>query len=83
MNKQPARSSPNRSPSAAQRRLRANPRRIKRKMSGWHVKRPEHRNSPQPTLAPDDRITIIAAQVNGIATSSIFEAPCNGGTLVS
>jgi len=30
-------------------------------MSGWHIKRPEHRNWPQPTLPPDNRITIIAA----------------------
>ena len=34
-----------------ERRLRANPRVIKRKMSNWRVKRPEHRNWPQPTRA--------------------------------
>ena len=42
------------------RRLRTNPRRIKRKMPGWHVKRPEHRNWPQPTLTPAARIKIAA-----------------------
>ena len=31
------------------RRLRANPRVVKRKMSNYGVKRPEHRNWPQPT----------------------------------
>lgn len=31
------------------RRDRVNPRVIKRKMSNWHKKRPEHRNYPQPT----------------------------------
>jgi hypothetical protein len=31
------------------RRNRINPRVIKRKMSNWHKKRPEHRNYPQPT----------------------------------
>ena len=31
------------------RRLRANPRVVKRKMSNYGVKRPEHRNWPRPT----------------------------------
>ena len=44
-----------------QRRPRANPRVIKRKMSNWGVKRPEHRNWPQPTKPPGDAITIPAA----------------------
>jgi hypothetical protein len=30
-------------------------------MSNWGVKRPEHRSWPQPTKAPDDTITILAA----------------------
>ena len=32
-----------------ERRNRINPRVIKRKMSNWKKKRPEHRRSPQPT----------------------------------
>jgi len=43
------------------RRLRSNPRVIKRKMSSWPVKRPEHHNPPKPTKPPDDAITILAA----------------------
>jgi hypothetical protein len=43
------------------RRLRTNPRVIKRKMSNWGVKRPDHRNPPQPTRAPSDAITVLAA----------------------
>jgi hypothetical protein len=43
------------------RRLRTNPRVIKRKMSNWAVKRPEHRNWPRPTKPPADTITILAA----------------------
>lgn len=38
------------------RRLRANPRVVKRKMSKYHVKRAEHRDWPQPTLARPERI---------------------------
>jgi hypothetical protein len=34
---------------------------VKRKMSNWGVKRPEHRHWPQPTKAPSDTITILAA----------------------
>jgi hypothetical protein len=34
---------------------------IKRKMSSWGVKRPEHRHWPQPTMPPDQAITVIAA----------------------
>lgn len=43
------------------RRLRSNPRVIKRKMSNWPVKRAEHHNPPKPTQAPGDAITILAA----------------------
>jgi hypothetical protein len=43
------------------RRLRTNPRVIKRKMSNWPVKRPDHRNWPRPTKPANDAITIIAA----------------------
>jgi hypothetical protein len=34
---------------------------IKRKMSNWALKQPEHRNPPKPTLPPADAITILAA----------------------
>jgi hypothetical protein len=34
---------------------------IKRKMSNWGVKRPEHRNPPKPTKRPEGAITILAA----------------------
>jgi len=44
-----------------ERRLRKNPRVIKRKMSAWGVKRPEHRNWPQPTTQAKDSITVLAA----------------------
>jgi len=30
-------------------------------MSGYHVKRPEHRNPPKPTKQPQDATTILAA----------------------
>jgi len=30
-------------------------------MSNWPVKRPEHRNWPQPTKSPSEAITILAA----------------------
>jgi hypothetical protein len=43
------------------RRLRANPRVIKRKMSNWAVKRREHRNWPQPTKPAGDTTDILAA----------------------
>ena len=44
-----------------ERRPRANPRVIKRKMTNWGVKRPEHRDWPQPTKPASDAITILAA----------------------
>jgi hypothetical protein len=34
---------------------------IKRKMSSWGVKRPEHRNWPHPTKPLDDVIEVLAA----------------------
>jgi hypothetical protein len=34
---------------------------IKRKMSNWGVKRPEHRNWPQPAKQGEDPITVLAA----------------------
>lgn len=43
------------------RRLRSNPRVVKRKMSNYAVKRPEHRNPPKPTKRPEDATTILAA----------------------
>lgn len=41
-------------------RLRAAARVVKRKMSGYPVKRPQHRNHPQPTRAPADAVCILA-----------------------
>jgi hypothetical protein len=40
------------------RRNRINPRVIKRKMSNWRKKRPEHRNYPQPTKEFDEAIVM-------------------------
>ena len=42
------------------RRLRANPRVVKRKMSNYGVKRTHHRDWPRPTLAPTDAVRILA-----------------------
>ena len=44
-----------------ERKPRENPRVIKRKMSSWPVKRPEHRDWPQPARPAEDSITILAA----------------------
>jgi hypothetical protein len=41
------------------RRNRINPRVIKRKMSNWKKKRPEHRNYPQPTKSFRESITLL------------------------
>lgn len=43
------------------RRLRAAPRVVKRKMSSYGVKRPEHRDWPRPTRYPSDAIHILGA----------------------
>jgi Insertion element 4 transposase N-terminal/Transposase DDE domain len=43
------------------RRLRANPRVVKRKMSGYGAKRSEHRRWPQPTRSSADAVRVIAA----------------------
>jgi hypothetical protein len=40
------------------RRLRANPRVVKRKMSNYKAKRTHHRNWPRPTKPPDEAIAI-------------------------
>lgn len=40
------------------RRLRSNPRVVKRKMSSFGVKRSRHRDWPQPTLAPRDAVQV-------------------------
>lgn len=42
------------------RRLRSNPRVVKRKMSGYGVKRSEHRNWAQPTRSPADAVRVLA-----------------------
>jgi len=41
-----------------ERRLRSNPRVVKRKMSGFGAKRSHHRDWPQPTRAPGEAITV-------------------------
>ncbi|MHB1784495.1 MAG: IS4 family transposase, partial [Acidimicrobiales bacterium] len=43
------------------RRLRANPRVVRRKMSCDNLKRPEHRSWPQPTCTTDEAIRILGA----------------------
>jgi len=42
-----------------ERRLRANPRVVKRKMSQWAVKRAEHRHWPRPDPPPAETIAIV------------------------
>ena len=41
-----------------QRRLRANPRVVKRKYTKWHVKRAAHRDWPQPDRLADEAIVL-------------------------
>jgi len=43
------------------RRLRSNARVVKRKMSNYQLKRPEHRNPPKPTKRPEEAIIVLAA----------------------
>lgn len=43
------------------RRLRSNPRVVKRKMSNFAVKRPEHRNWPKPKRTPEQAVVILGA----------------------
>jgi hypothetical protein len=43
------------------RRLRANARVVKRKMSKFRVKRAEHRQWPQPTRSPQEAIVVLGA----------------------
>jgi len=40
--------------------MRINPRVIKRKMSNWAAKRPEHRNPPKPARPASAAITVLA-----------------------
>lgn len=47
------------------RRLRSNPRVVKRKMSGYGVKRSEHRRWPQPACSPTDAVRIIGLRSSG------------------
>lgn len=42
-----------------ERRLRAAPRVVKRKMSNYHLKRPQHRDWPGPTRVPADAVFIL------------------------
>jgi hypothetical protein len=41
------------------RRLRSNPRVVRRKMSGFNLKRAEHRHWPQPTRTPAQAVRIV------------------------
>lgn len=43
------------------RRLRSNPRVVRRKMSNYALKRPEHRSWPQPTLPVEQAIRVVSA----------------------
>ncbi len=43
------------------RRLRTNPRVVKRKMSKFHVKRAAHRRWPQPTRTPEEAVQVLGA----------------------
>jgi hypothetical protein len=45
------------------RRLRSNPRAVKRKMSKFPVKRTAHRDWPQPTLTPTQAVRILSPDV--------------------
>jgi hypothetical protein len=44
------------------RRLRANPRVVKRKMSSYAVKRSEHRRWPQPTRSSADAVRVVGSR---------------------
>ena len=44
-----------------ERRLRSAPRVVKRKMSSYPVKRPDHKNWPQPTRTPVEAVRVIGA----------------------
>ena len=43
------------------RRLRTNPRVVKRKMSKFHVKHEAHRRWPQPTRTPKEAVRVLGA----------------------
>jgi hypothetical protein len=43
-----------------QRRLRASPRVVKRKMSNYAVKKASHRNWPRPAKRPQDAVIILS-----------------------
>lgn len=44
-----------------QRRLRASPRVVKRKMSNYAVKKASHRDWPRPAKRPEDAIVIVSS----------------------
>lgn len=44
------------------RRLRANPRVVKRKMSNYAVKRAGHRDWPQPERTPSEAVRVVCPQ---------------------
>jgi hypothetical protein len=52
-----------------ERRLRTNPRVVKRKMSKFHLKRPEHQHWPQPTRPCREAV---APYLKGIAFRTAF-----------
>ena len=57
----------------ARRRLRSNPRVVRRKMSGYGVKRANHQNWPQPTLPIGAAIHILGPpQVIGVGSRPRF-----------
>src|SRR5665647_1923938 len=50
------------------RRLRVNPRVIKRKMSKWPLKRAQHRNPARPQAPPADTITITGPSARNVGS---------------
>ena len=52
------------------RRLRAFPRAVKRKMSNYQLKRAAHRTWPQPTMPPDQAVSVLPATLPGTSCRS-------------
>jgi hypothetical protein len=52
------------------RRLRAFPRAVKRKMSNYQLKRPQHRSWPQPTMPPAQAVGVLPAALPGTSCRS-------------
>jgi hypothetical protein len=47
-----------------ERRLRAFPRAVKRKMSNYQLKRAQHRSWPQPTMPPAQAVGVLPATLS-------------------